>query len=88
MHTPALNNEKDLYEVKCHIRAQCGPPVLIGVHSLSQNSIAYFSVHLYPLDILIKIFVEFCKESAHENEKINLLLILWINSKLRKFKTA
>ena len=24
MHSPALNNDKDPYEVKCHIRAQCG----------------------------------------------------------------
>ena len=26
MHSPASNNDKDLYEVKCHIRAQCAPP--------------------------------------------------------------
>ena len=24
LHSPASNNEKDPYEVKCHIRAQCG----------------------------------------------------------------
>ena len=24
MHSPASNNDKDPYEVKCHIRAQCG----------------------------------------------------------------
>ena len=26
MLSPASNNDKDLYEVKCHIRAQCAPP--------------------------------------------------------------
>ena len=24
VHSPASNNDKDPYEVKCHIRAQCG----------------------------------------------------------------
>ena len=26
--SPSPNNDKDLYEVKCHIRAQCAPPPL------------------------------------------------------------
>ena len=26
VQSPALNNDKDPYEVKCHIRAQCAPP--------------------------------------------------------------
>ena len=31
MHSPASNNDKDPYKVKCHIRAQCAPHRLIRV---------------------------------------------------------
>ena len=38
MHSPASNNDKDPYEVKCHIRAQCS---VVG----PEPSIQTFCVH-------------------------------------------
>ena len=32
MHSPALNNDEDPYEVKCHIRAQCAPLTYTTTH--------------------------------------------------------
>ena len=41
MHTPALNNEKDPYEVKCHIRAQCAPPSLLNEEVVKDPKLRY-----------------------------------------------
>ena len=51
MHSTALNNDKDPYKIKCHIRAQCGggggeeifPPSIV-LHSNNKDDVEHENI--------------------------------------------